>query len=158
MSHTLSPELTATARPEAPEEKPPRPRLESVDLLRGLVMVVMVLDHTRDFFTNDRLSPTDLAHTTPALFLTRWVTHFCAPVFIFLAGTGTYLAATRGKSKPELARFLLTRGLWIIVLELTVVRFGITFNLDYRYIPFGVLWAIGASMICLAGLIFLPMP
>lgn len=132
------------------------PRLDSVDLLRGLVMVVMVLDHTRDYFTNEMLSPMDLETTTPGLFMTRWITHFCAPVFVFLAGTGVFLAATRGKTKPQLARFLVSRGLWLIFLDVTVVRFAITFNLDYHYVPLGVLWAIGASMLGLAALIFLP--
>jgi uncharacterized membrane protein len=151
--------LTAAAEPARSEtNQPSPPRLESVDLLRGLVMVVMVLDHVRDFFTNDRLNPMDLSATTPGWYLTRWVTHFCAPAFVFLAGTGTFLAATRGKTRPELSWFLLTRGIWLIVLEVTAVRFGLTFNLDYRYVSLGVLWAIGASMIVLAALIYLPMP
>ena len=133
-------------------------RLESVDLTRGMAMVLMVLDHVREFFSDARFSPMDLARTSPGLFLTRWITHFCAPAFVFLAGTGVFLAATRGKTRPELLRFLLTRGFWLIFLELTVVRFGMTFNLDYRYIPAGVLWAIGWSMVLLAGLIWFPKP
>ncbi|MEO6810436.1 MAG: heparan-alpha-glucosaminide N-acetyltransferase domain-containing protein, partial [Isosphaeraceae bacterium] len=141
---------------DLPLKKAVLPRLDSVDLLRGLVMVVMVLDHTRDYFTNAMLSPMDLETTTPGLFMTRWITHFCAPVFVFLAGTGVFLAATRGKTRPQLARFLVSRGLWLIFLDVTVVRFAITFNLDYQYVPLGVLWAIGASMIALAALIFLP--
>ena len=121
-------------------------------------MVLMVLDHVREFFSDALISPGDLVWTTPGLFLTRWITHFCAPAFVFLAGTGVFLAATRGKTRPELTRFLLTRGFWLIFLEVTVVRLGMTFNLDYRYIPAGVLWAIGWSMVSLAGLIWLPKP
>ena len=135
-----------------------RPRLDSIDLLRGLVMILMALDHTRDFFTNAHFDPTDLSQTTAALFLTRWVTHFCAPVFTFLAGTGAYLAAARGKTRPQLSRFLLTRGLWLIVLESTVVWFGITFRFDGHFIPASVLWALGWGMIVLAGLVHLPLP
>src|SRR5882724_4005391 len=140
--------------------EPGRSRVDSIDLLRGIVMVVMMLDHTRDFvhwgaFTFD---PADLTKTTVALFFTRWITHFCAPVFVFLAGTGAYLQLARGKSKRELSKFLLTRGLWLIVLELTVVRFGVFFSLDYRFLGFlQVIWVIGVSMIVLAGLIHLPL-
>jgi uncharacterized membrane protein len=133
----------------------PHPRLDSVDLLRGAVMVVMALDHVRAFFSHDALSfdPTDLTKTNAPLFLTRWVTHFCAPVFFFLAGTGAFLWAARGKTKNELARYLLTRGLWLVFLQLTVVRY---FNLDY-HIWFGVvIWALGWSMVALAALIYLP--
>ena len=143
--------------PEDPPAKSP-PRLESVDLLRGAVMVLMILDHVRDFFTDPIRSPIALDETTPPVFLTRWITHFCAPAFVFLAGTGVCLASSRGKSRPELSRFLVTRGLWLVFLELTVVRFGLTFNLDFQYLPAGVLWAIGWSMVALAGLIYLPMP
>lgn len=131
-------------------------RLISVDLLRGLVMVVMALDHVRDYFTNVRFYPLDLTQTWPSLFLTRWITHFCAPTFVFLAGTGAFLAGTRGKSRPELSRFLLIRGLWLILLELTVVRFGWVFNFDYSLMIGQVIWAIGWSMIALSGLVFLP--
>ncbi len=141
-----------TAHPRTPA------RIESVDLVRGLVMVLMVLDHVREYFADERIGPMDLTRTTAALFLTRWITHFCAPAFVFLAGAGVFLAATRGKTRPELARFLVLRGFWLILLEVTVVRLGMTFNLDYRYIPAGVLWAIGWSMVILAGLIGLPRP
>lgn len=136
----------------------PRARLHSVDLLRGLVMVIMALDHVRDFFHIDAKSfdPTDPAKTYTALFFTRWITHYCAPIFVFLAGTGAFLSTARGKTKPELARFLLSRGLWLILLEVTLVRFGWFFNFDYSFLFMQVIWAIGWSMIVLGGLIFLP--
>ncbi len=132
------------------------PRLDSIDLLRGLVMVSMALDHVRDYFTDARFDITDPGQTTAALFFTRWVTHFCAPVFVFLAGTGAFLSGARGKGKLELAWFLLSRGLWLVVLELTVVRLGWTFNVDYHQFGGAVIWAIGWSMVVLAGLVFLP--
>jgi uncharacterized membrane protein len=139
---------------------PRNKRIDSIDLLRGIVMVIMMLDHTRDFVHSGGLlfDPTDLTKTTVTLFLTRWITHYCAPVFVFLAGTGAYLQLARGKSKRELSQFLVTRGLWLIVLELTVVRFGVFFNLDYRFLGFlQVIWVIGVSMIVLAALIHLPL-
>ena len=123
-------------------------------------MVIMMLDHTLDFVHSGSLlfDPTDLSQTTTALFFTRWITHFCAPVFVFLAGTGAYLQLARGKSKRDLSKFLLTRGLWLIVLELTVVRLGVFFSLDYRFLGFlQVIWVIGVSMIVLASLIHLPL-
>ena len=140
---------------------PSRVRVDAVDLLRGLVMVFMLLDHTRDFVHRDALffDAANLARTTPALFLTRWITHFCAPVFVFLAGTGAYLQLARGRTKAELSRFLWTRGLWLIVLEFTVVRCAVAFNFDYAGFPgfLQVIWAIGVSMVVLAGLIHLPL-
>ena len=130
-----------------------RERLDSVDILRGLVMVIMALDHTRDFFSNYSGNPVDLSKVSAAIFLTRWITHFCAPVFVFLAGTGAYLS---NKPRPELARFLLTRGVWLVFLELTVVRAGICFNFDYQFNFGQVIWVLGWCMIVLAGLIRLP--
>lgn len=140
--------------------EPARSRIDSIDLLRGIVMVIMMLDHTRDFVHNAvyQFDPTDPTRTNLVLFFTRWITHFCAPVFVFLAGTGAYLQFMRGKSKGELSRFLLTRGLWLILLELTVVRLAVTFSFDYRFFGFlQVIWVIGVSMIVLAALIHLPL-
>src|SRR5437763_8102349 len=99
-------------------------RIVSVDFLRGVVMVLMALDHTRGMVNGTSVDATDLAHTNAALFLTRWATHFCAPIFVFLAGTGAFLSLTHGKSRSELSRFLWTRGLWLIFLEFTLVRMG----------------------------------
>jgi uncharacterized membrane protein len=136
--------------------KPPVARIESVDLLRGVIMILMALDHTRDFFGIPGQNPTDLATTTPALFFTRWVTHFCAPVFFLLTGTGAYLSLRR-KSRQELSRFLFTRGIWLIFLELVVARcFAYQFNFDYRVTMLLVLWALGWAMIVLSALVLLP--
>lgn len=133
-----------------------RQRLDGIDMLRGLVMVVMALDHTRDYFTNAFYDPVDLTKTNPALFLTRWVTHYCAPVFIFLAGTGAFLYASRGKSKKQLAWFLVTRGIWLVFLEVTLIRLSWMFNWDPYSNGAGVFWSIGWSMVLLAPLVFLP--
>jgi uncharacterized membrane protein len=131
-------------------------RIDAVDLLRGLVMVLMVIDHTRDFFGNAAIDPTDLSSATPALFMTRWVTHFCAPVFAFLAGAGAYLAGVKGRSRSNLAAFLATRGLWLIFLELTVVKFGVLFHPAPKIVFLLVFWSIGGSFALLSGLVFLP--
>jgi len=137
-----------------------RERIDSVDLLRGLVMVIMLLDHTRDFVHRDTFffDPTDMSRTYPALFFARWITHFCAPVFVFLAGSSIYFQLARGKSKAEMSRFLVTRGMWLIVLEFTVIRFLVFWNLDYaQFLGFAqVIWVLGWSMILLAGLIHVP--
>jgi uncharacterized membrane protein len=160
---SFRPRPRATAPTEVGSYTPPasRSRVDAVDLLRGLVMVIMLLDHTRDFVHADglRFDPSDLTQTTSALFLTRWITHFCAPVFVLLAGTGAYLQLARGKTKAQLSRFLLTRGLWLVVLEFTVVRALVFFDFDYAQL-FGfaqVIWAIGVSMIVLAALMHLPL-
>lgn len=130
-------------------------RVESVDLLRGIIIVIMALDHVHDFFGALGANPTDLATTTAPLFLTRWITHFCAPVFFLLTGTGARLALQR-MSTRELSRFLLTRGLWLLSLEVVVMRFALQFNFDYQVTIITVLWALGWAMIVLAGLIHLP--
>jgi len=138
------------------EEPAARARLDPIDVLRGLVMVVMALDHVRHFFTEARFAPEDLGSTTPGYFLTRFVTHFCAPVFIFLAGTGAFLAGERGKSSKELSLFLLTRGLWLVLLELTFMKVAWTGGFQLRFSSALVIWAIGWSMVVLAGLVLLP--
>lgn len=134
----------------------PRARIESVDVLRGLIMIIMAIDHVRDYFGFPGADPTNPATTTYAMFFTRWITHFCAPVFFLLTGTGAYLAL-RKKSKGQLSGFLFTRGIWLIFLELVVVRcLGWQFNFDYRLIMLIVLWALGWSMIVLSALVYLP--
>ncbi len=134
-------------------------RIYSIDFLRGVVMMIMLLDHTRDFVHHGGLTsdPTDLGTTTAPLFFTRWITHYCAPTFVFLSGISIYLQKMYGKSNAELSRFLLTRGFWLILLEFTVVRFGMVFNFDYGFFGMAqVIWVIGVSMIAMAGLIYLP--
>ena len=133
-----------------------RVRLESIDVLRGIIMIVMALDHTRDFFSNTGLNPTDPTNTTIPLFFTRWITHFCAPTFFLLTGVGAYLSL-RKKSKRELSRFLFTRGLWLIFLEIVIFRcFGWQWNFDYHLLMLNVLWALGWAMIVLSALVYLP--
>ena len=144
------------AAPGSPGPAATRCRLDHVDLLRGLVMVVMVLDHVRANLTDARFDPTDLARTDLALFGTRWITHFCAPTFVFLAGASAWIAGTR-RTRGELARFLVTRGLWLIFLELTLITFGWYFTTRMTIgMVAQVIWVIGASMVVLAGLTHLP--
>lgn len=157
-----APPKTIDAAPEiAPGMHSPAPlaagkvRIDAVDILRGLVMVIMALDHTRDYFTHLRFPPEDMSQTYLALWLTRWVTHFCAPAFFFLAGTGAFFSYARGKSKAQIARFLWTRGLWLVFLELTVVGFAWTFVVPLGF--GGVIWALGWSMVALSLLVRLPM-
>jgi uncharacterized membrane protein len=135
----------------------PGSRVQALDVLRGFVIVLMALDHVRDYFhaSGYGYDPLDFSMTSVAVYLTRWVTHFCAPTFVFLAGVSAWLQGAKGKGRPDLARFLLTRGLWLLVLEMTVIAFGWAF-----WIPllpfFQVIWAIGCSMVVLAALVFLP--
>ena len=134
-------------------------RIYSVDLLRGIVMMIMLLDHTREFVHAGALTsdPTDPTTTTAAVFFTRWITHYCAPIFVFLSGISIYLQKASGKTNAELSRFLWTRGLWLIFLEFTLIRFLIVFNLDYTFFAMAqVIWVIGLSMIIMAVLIYLP--
>ncbi|MGC4087531.1 MAG: heparan-alpha-glucosaminide N-acetyltransferase domain-containing protein [Polyangiaceae bacterium] len=129
-------------------------RVQSIDVLRGTLMALMALGHTRHFLSDSlEFAPTNLQKTSTALFLTRWITHFCAPGFVLLAGAGVYLLAS-SKSRAEASRFLALRGLWLIFLELVVVRcLGWSFNFGFAYVMLGVLWAIGWSMLALAALI-----
>jgi uncharacterized membrane protein len=148
--------MAVLAETVAPSAVTKRVRIESIDVVRGVIMILMALDHVRDFFGNSGLNPTDPATTTIPLFFTRWITHFCAPVFFLLTGTGAYLALGK-KTKPELSRFLFTRGLWLIFLELTVTRcLGWQFNFDYHVTILLVLWALGWAMITLSALVYLP--
>ncbi|MFP9115082.1 DUF1624 domain-containing protein [Flavobacterium sp. RHBU_3] len=134
-------------------------RILSIDVLRGIIMAIMALDHTRDYFHLDAVTqdPTNLTTTTPILFFTRFITHYCAPTFVFLSGLSIYLQSLR-KNKPELSKFLLTRGLWLVIMELTFVNFGWSFNIYFNFAFLQVIWAIGWSMIFLAALIRLPYP
>jgi uncharacterized membrane protein len=132
-----------------------RARLESVDVVRGVIMIIMALDHTRDFFGQPG-SPTNLATASIALFFTRWITNICAPVFFLLTGTGAWLSL-RKRTRPELSRFLFTRGLWLIFLDLVLFRcLAVQFNFDYHTTVITVLWALGWAMIVLSLLVHLP--
>ncbi len=136
-------------------ESPERHRLQSIDLMRGGVIVLMALDHARDFFSPFPYAPEDLTQASAGLFLTRWITHFCAPIFVILAGVGAGLSEVKIGGKRRLSLFLLTRGIWLIVLELSIVNIAwLSYWNGYGFVQ--VLWALGWSMILLAGLIHLP--
>ncbi|WP_423146398.1 DUF1624 domain-containing protein [Rubrolithibacter danxiaensis] len=130
-------------------------RITSIDILRGLVMVIMALDHVRDFFHEGAMTgdPLNLQTTTPLLFFTRWITHFCAPVFVFLSGISAGLSAQK-KSQKETAAFLIKRGFWLIVVEIVVISLALTFNPFYNFIILEVIWAIGCSMVVLGILLY----
>jgi uncharacterized membrane protein len=153
-SRTASPQLAyePTSRvTREPVSRQPTERIRSIDIARGAVMVLMALDHVRVYAGVPAGGP------TPALFFTRWVTNFCAPAFFFLAGTGAFLYARKIENRGALARWLLVRGLWLVLLELTVLRFAWTFNVDYaHYILGGVIWSLGWCMVLMSGLVFLP--
>src|SRR5260370_14132879 len=144
--------LTDAYRPTAASRA--KDRLPALDILRGLVMLLMALDHSRDFFSNSAavFDPTDLSRATPLLFFTRWITHFCAPVFIFLAGTGAYLWQEHGRETCKLAKYLATRGLWLILLEIFVISPpGWSFSFSFGFTRLHVVWVIGVSMNLLVG-------
>src|SRR4029077_3939940 len=150
--------MAAIAEPVVASGVAKRVRIESIDVVRGVIMILMALDHVRDFFGYPGVNPTDPATTTIPLFFTRWITHFCAPVFFLLTGTGAFLSLRR-KSKSELSRFLFTRGLWLIFLELVLFRcLVLQFNFDYHITILNVLWALGWAMIVLSVLVYLPIP
>lgn len=132
-------------------------RIESIDLLRGIVIVIMALDHVRDYFHADQYlyNPEDMTKTNAALFFTRWLTHFCAPVFVFLAGTSAFLVGER-KTKKELSAFLMKRGLWLIFLELTVIGLAWGFNPAFPFFRLQVIWVLGICMVILGVLVYLP--
>src|SRR5579872_2719906 len=137
----------------------PAKRLPGIDLLRGLVMVLMALDHVRDFFHREAVSfsPTDLSRTDPQLFLTRWITHFCLPVFMFCAGIGIFLRHRRAEGNVGTTRYLLTRGIWFVVLELSIMQFAYNFNLNEDHVVLLlILWIFGICMMAMAALIHLP--
>jgi uncharacterized membrane protein len=131
-------------------------RLDAIDLLRGLVIVLMVLDHVREYVHAPAFvfSPTDLTQTNPLLFMTRWVTHLCAPTFVFLAGVSIFMQRANGKEPAALGRFLLTRGLWLILLEFTIIDFGFNWGPPLAFAQ--VIWAIGASMALMSLVVRLP--
>jgi uncharacterized membrane protein len=138
------------AQPAIPRPGSIGTRIVSVDLIRGAVMVLMAIDHVRVY------SGIPAGGPTPGIFFTRWITHFCAPAFVFLAGASAFFY---GRRHGDLPRFLFTRGLWLVLLELTVIRLAWTFNLDFRhYLLAGVIWAIGWCMVIMAGLVRLPVP
>jgi uncharacterized membrane protein len=150
---TASGSVVAAVKTKVSLLSSPSTRLVSVDVLRGLVMVIMALDHTRDFLTSIPFQPEDLTHTYSFLFFTRVITHFCAPAFSFLAGTGAFLATTRGKSIQQISWFFFTRGLWLVLLEITVVDFSWAFAFEPVA---GVIWILGWSMVCMALIVRMP--
>ena len=133
-------------------------RVTSVDALRGLVMIVMALDHTREYFHSGAMSfqPEDLTRTTAVLFFTRWITHICAPVFMLTAGIGAFFWLRRGRTVSQLSQFLWKRGVWLVFLELTVLRFVMTFSLVKGLVFLSILWALGWSMVALGFLVHIP--
>ena len=133
----------------------PRPRLDSIDLMRGIVMVLMVLDHTKGTFWTAPFDPLDADATNLPTYLTRWITHFCAPAFCFLMGTGAYLSGRR-RTRSELSWFLLTRGLWLVFLELTLVKFGLQFNFSMDATIALVFWSLGWSLVFVSALVYFP--
>jgi len=151
--------LTATRITTAAAQAGRSRRVESIDLLRGLVMIIMALDHARDYFNNSAYlyDPTDLSKASPALFLTRWITHFCAPIFMLLAGVAAFLYGNKNGRKA-VSFFLLTRGAWLIFVELFVVTVGWTFNLHFTFYILQVIWAFGVAMVFLSALVHLSRP
>jgi uncharacterized membrane protein len=149
--------VAAPAVPVAAPAVPPRaaaPRVQAIDVVRGLVMVLMALDHSRDFWSPAPVRPEDVAHAPALLFVTRWVTHLCAPTFVFLSGCSVYLYAQKRRDRAAVSRFLLTRGLWLVLLEVALLSFVLTWSYDLTLLL--VIWVIGAGLVLLAGLLWLP--
>src|SRR5438270_4996820 len=148
---TASKTEPAVYAPPAASSPPPSERLMSLDVMRGLVVVLMAIDHVRVYSGQPAGGP------TPGIFFTRWITHFVAPAFLFLAGTGAYLYGQRVRDTGKLSRFLVTRGLWLVFLELTVLRVAWTFNFDFaHYLLAGVIWMLGWCMVLMSAIVFLP--
>ncbi len=133
-------------------------RIRSIDILRGAIMLIMALDHVRDFFhlAGPFSDPTDMATTTPLLFFTRWITHFCAPTFVFLSGVSAFLAGIK-RTKGQLSAFLIKRGLWLILVEVVILTFAFSLNPFYNFFVLQVLWAIGFSMVVLGIVVWAPL-
>ena len=146
--------MLPVASPPAVLSRAAMPRVQALDVVRGLVMVIMALDHTRDFFSPMSVRPEDVAHAPALLFLTRWVTHFCAPTFVFLSGCSVYLYEQKRQNGAAVSRFLLSRGLWLILLEVALLTFILTWSHDLILLL--VIWAIGAGLVLMAGLRWLP--
>lgn len=132
-------------------------RIASIDILRGLIMLIMAIDHARDYFHLAHPDATNLAITTPLLFFTRWITHFCAPTFVFLSGISAYLVGTR-RTKQQLSAYLIKRGIWLVFVEFVIINFAMTLDIGYHLQVFQVIWAIGGSMIILGLLVYTPLP
>jgi uncharacterized membrane protein len=156
MVYLLSQIFTTMTTTSSPDIKK---RIDSIDILRGIIMLIMALDHVRDFFHNvdPRIEPTDMATTTPILFFTRWITHFCAPTFVFLSGVSAYLAGIK-RTKSELSAFLIKRGIWLILIEVIILTLAFSLNPLYNVIILQVLWAIGFSMLLLGLVVRAPIP
>src|SRR3569623_263032 len=158
---SMSSSMPAASPAATITDAPRRERVAAIDVMRGAEMELMLLDHVRDMVhvhAHD-FSPTDPDRTTLVLVFTRWITHFCAPSFVLLAGVGIRMQAAAGMAPATLSRFLVTRGLWLVVLEFTLVRGGVFFSFDPHFLGFlQVIWAIGVSMVLLAALVRLPVP
>lgn len=146
--------LPGSEEQQAAALEPGHERVQAVDVVRGVVMVIMALDHIREFWTPMAMRAEDVAHASAALFFTRWVTHFCAPTFVFLSGVSIWLSARKHVSRARTSRFLLTRGLWLVVVEAVLISFVLQWQ--YKLILLEVIWAIGGSMVLLAALVWLP--
>lgn len=145
---------TATPPPDLVTNRASASRVQAIDAVRGLAMVIMALDHIRDFWSLTAVRPEDVAHASAGLFFTRWVTHFCAPTFVFLAGTSVFLLQQKQADRGRTSRFLVSRGLWLILLEVVVMN--VVLQWTYNILLLLVIWVLGWSMVVLAGLIWLP--